>query len=167
MLNFVTAHSLSTRGCYSETGRLRKVVMCPPTYFKIVKPINVVQWMYSCDGLPRPEPPIMDLQHAHFVKLLRDHGVEVALLPPIPSLPYQHATRDAGTVVGDTIVLSNLKEPSRQLEAEITRPALERYGLRVITPDQGYVEGGDVVVDGARLWVGIGGRTNEQGGTTK
>jgi hypothetical protein len=62
MSNPVTAYSLSTRGCYSETGHLHKVVMCPPTYFCIFKPINVMQWMYSCDGLPALEPPIMELQ---------------------------------------------------------------------------------------------------------
>jgi N-dimethylarginine dimethylaminohydrolase len=137
--------------------------MCAPTYFQIVKPINVVQWLYYCDGLPKPEPPIMELQHARFVRLLREHGVEVELVPAHADLPYQHATRDVGTVIGDTIVLSNLKEPSRQLEAELTRPYLEKYGLRVITPDQGFVEGGDVVVDGKRLWVGIGLRTDERG----
>ena len=163
MSNPVTAHSLSTRGCYSEVGKLRKVLMCAPTYFQIVKPINVVQWLYYCDGLPKPEPPIMELQHARFVRLLREHGVEVELVPAHADLPYQHATRDVGTVIGDTIVLSNLKEPSRQLEAELTRPYLEKYGLRVITPDQGFVEGGDVVVDGKRLWVGIGLRTDERG----
>ena len=106
-------------GCYSETGKLRKVLMCAPTYFQIVKPINVVQWLYYCDGLPKPEPPIMELQHARFVRLLREHGVEVELVPAHADLPYQHATRDVGTVIGDTIVLSNLKEPSRQLEAEL------------------------------------------------
>ena len=43
------------------------------------------------------------------------------------------------------------------------KPVLEdRYGLKVVRP-VGFVEGGDVVVDGERLWVGIGARTNEQG----
>ena len=159
----VSPHRFSTRGCYSETGRLRKVLMCPPTYFQITQPINMIQLMWSYDGLPRPEPGIMVLQHNRFVKLLREHGVEVELLPPVRDLPFQHATRDVGTVIGDTIVLSNLRPPSRRLEADITRPALEKSGLRVLVPDQGYVEGGDLVVDNGRLWVGIGGRTNEAG----
>jgi len=156
-------HSLSTRGCHSETGRLRKVVMCPPTYFQITQPINMIQLMWSYDGLPRPEPWIMEIQHSRFVKLLREYGVEVELLPPVSGLPFQHATRDVGTVIGDTIVLANLRPPSRRLEAEITRPILEKSGLRVLVPDKGYVEGGDLVVDNGKLWVGIGGRTNEAG----
>ncbi len=137
--------------------------MCPPTYFHITQPINMIQLMWSYDGLPRPEPGIMVLQHNRFVRLLREHGVEVELLPPVKDLPFQHATRDVGTVIGDTIVLSNLRPPSRRLESDITRPALEKSGLRVLVPDKGFVEGGDLVVDNGKLWVGIGGRTNEAG----
>jgi N-dimethylarginine dimethylaminohydrolase len=163
MAEIVKPHTLSARGCSSETGRLRKVLMCPPTYFEIGDPINVVQWLYSSDGLPKPEPRIMERQHQNFVSLLRENGVEVQVLDPSASLPFQHATRDVGTVIGDTIVLSNLKVPRRRGEAGVTRPYLEASGLRVITPDQGYVEGGDVVVQDGRLWVGIGGRTDERG----
>jgi N-dimethylarginine dimethylaminohydrolase len=111
-----------TRGCYSETGRLCKVVMCPLAYFQITQPINMIQLMWSYNGLPRPEPRIMEIQHNRFVKLLREHGVEVKLLPPVSGLPFQHATRNVGTVIGDTIVLANRRPPSGRLEAEITWP---------------------------------------------
>ena len=155
-------HSIA-QGCHSETGRLRKVVMCPPAFFQIVKPINYVQWLYYSDGLPKPEPQVMVQQHRQLVDILRAEGVEVELLPPVPGLPYQHATRDAGIVVGDTIVLSSLKEETRRLESQITQPVLEKYGLRVLIPERGFVEGGDVVVDNGRLWVGLGSRTDEAG----
>jgi N-dimethylarginine dimethylaminohydrolase len=65
--------------------------------------------------------------------------------------------------VGDTIVVSRIKEETRQLESQITEPVLQQYGLRVLVPDKGFVEGGDVIVDNGRLWVGIGGRTDERG----
>ncbi len=152
-----------SRGCYSETGRLHKVVMCPPTYFQITKPINVVQWLYYCDGLPKPDSLVMMQQHQRFVNTLQDEGVEVELLSPTPELPYQHATRDMGLVVSDTIIVSRTKEETRRLETQIIEPVLQKYGLRVLTPDRGFVEGGDVVVDNGRLWVGVGGRTDEWG----
>ena len=137
--------------------------MCPPTHFKITKPINVVQWMYSCDGLPRPEPPKMVDQHREFVRVLRENGVEVEMIEPREGLPYQHATRDVGTVIGDVIVLSSTKEETRRAEIEITENALLKSRLDLIKPDQGYVEGGDIMVDGDRLWVGVGGRTDQRG----
>ncbi len=154
---------LAVRGCYSETGRLRRVVMCPPAYFQITKPINVVQWLYYCDGLPKPDPQIMVRQHQSLIDVLRQNDVQVELLAPVRGLPYQHATRDAGVVIGDTIVVSSLKDETRRLESQIVEPVFQRYGLRVLTPDQGFVEGGDLVVDGRRLWVGLGGRTDARG----
>ncbi|MBN1361639.1 MAG: hypothetical protein JW993_13655 [Sedimentisphaerales bacterium] len=153
----------SARGCYSETGRLRKVIMCPPTHFEIVEPTNYMQWVYWSDGLPRPNPLVMTQQHNRLVEILREEGVEVELLPPVPSLPYQHATRDVGVVIGDTIVLGNMKERTRKLEAEVTEPVLAEYKLRMVRPERGFVEGGDVVVENGNLWVGVGRRTDEWG----
>jgi N-dimethylarginine dimethylaminohydrolase len=66
-------------------------------------------------------------------------------------------------VIGDTIVLSSLREEPRRGETAVTRPVLERYGLRVLAPDRGFVEGGDVFVDGDRIWVGLGSRTDDWG----
>jgi N-dimethylarginine dimethylaminohydrolase len=153
----------AARGCYSETGRLRKVVMCPPTFFDIVEPTNAIQWLYYSDGLPPPDSLLMAYQHQQLVKRLREEGVEVDLLPLVPRLPYQHATRDVGVVIGDTIVLSNLKERTRRLESQVAKPVLLKYELRVLVPESGFVEGGDVIVDNGRLWVGLGARTDERG----
>jgi N-dimethylarginine dimethylaminohydrolase len=152
-----------TRGCHSETGQLRKVVMCSPAFFRITQPINYVQWLYYSDGLPKPKPQVMVQQHRRLVNVLQEQGVQIELLPPLPTLPYQHATRDVGIVIGDTLVLSSLREETRRLEARVAEPVLQSYGLRVLAPDQGFVEGGDVVVDHRRLWVGLGARTDERG----
>ena len=137
--------------------------MCPPTHFEIVEPTNYMQWVYWSDGLPRPNPFVMTQQHKRLVQILQEEGVEVELLPPLPSLPFQHATRDVGAVIGDTIVLGNLKERTRRLEAEVAEPVLDRYKLRMVRPERGFVEGGDVVVDNGRLWIGIGARTDDWG----
>lgn len=153
----------TAKGCYSETGRLRKVVMCPPAFFEIVEPTNAIQRLYYSDGLPKPEPLTMVQQHRRLVEILREEGVEVELLPLVPSLPYQHATRDVGVVIGDTIILSNLKERTRRLEAQVAEPVLQQYKLRILVPERGFVEGGDVIVDHDRLWVGLGARTDEWG----
>jgi N-dimethylarginine dimethylaminohydrolase len=137
--------------------------MCPPTHFNIVKPINATQWLYYSDGLPTPEPLVMVQQHQKLIEVLQREGVEVGLLPQVPRLPYQHATRDVGVVIGDTIVLSSLKEETRRLEAEIAEPAFQKYRLKTLAPDKGFIEGGDVIVDTYRLWVGLGARSDEWG----
>jgi N-dimethylarginine dimethylaminohydrolase len=156
-------HRYAAKGYDSETGRLRKAVMCPPAFFDIVEPINAVQWLYYSDGLPRPDPRVMVQQHRRLVEILQEEGVEVELLPPVRGLPYQHATRDIGVVVGDTIVVSCLRERTRRLETQVAEPVLRKYGLRMVTPERGFIEGGDVIVDNGRLWVGLGARTDEPG----
>jgi N-dimethylarginine dimethylaminohydrolase len=160
-----STHRSKAAGCYSEFGKLSKVVMCSPRHFEILEPINYTQWLYSSNGLPKPRAQVMREQHDALVERLREEGVEVELLEPVAGLPYQHATRDAGVVVGDTVVLSSLRERTRRLEADIVRPVLEGLGMRVVEPDRGFVEGGDVFVDGPnkKLWVGIGARTDKEG----
>jgi len=151
------------KGCCSEIGQLRRVVMCSPTFFEIIEATNAIQRLYCGDGLPPPKPSLMVKQHQGLVEILRKEGVEVELLPPAPNLPFQHATRDVGVVIGDTIVLSNLRERTRRLETQVAEPVLQQYKLRILTPERGFVEGGDVIVDGDRLWVGMGSRTDEWG----
>ena len=177
-----SSQSTRVRGSYSETEPLKKVVMCRPTYFNIIIPINYTQWLYATDGLPRPRAEVMVEQNQGLIDALQQEGVEVELIPPVPGLPYLHATRDVGVVIGDRIVLSSLKEESRRLEAQVAEPILSKQGLEILTPDRGFVEGGDVFVDGEhrtlwvglggdfsgnvqgeRLWEGLGGRTDQQG----
>jgi N-dimethylarginine dimethylaminohydrolase len=151
------------RGCFNETGQLKKVVVCPPTYFQIKVPTNAMQWLYYSDGLGPPDPQLMTKQHERLVEILREEGVEVEVMDPHPELPYQHATRDVGAVIGDRILLSNLKHWTRQPESEVLQPILEeQYGLQIVRP-VGFIEGGDVIVDGNRLWVGISARTDTRG----
>ena len=120
-----------TRGCYSETGQLNTVIVCSPIHFDITVPTNAMQWLYYSDGLGPPDPRLMTKQHERLVEILRDEGVEVEVLDPHPTLPYQHATRDVGVVIGDRIVLSNLKHWTRQPESEVLKLVLaDRYGLK-------------------------------------
>lgn len=151
------------KGCYSETAKLTKVVMCSPTQFQIVDPINYTQSLYFYNGHPRPRAELMTEQHQQFVQTLQAEGIEVRFLPSASDLPYQHATRDLGTVIGDTIILSSLKERTRQRETQVAEPLLCQYRLHIIKPLKGIVEGGDIAIDGNRLWVGLGARTDKWG----
>jgi N-dimethylarginine dimethylaminohydrolase len=165
MSMMVTSHPLHAEGCFSETGRLSRVLMCRPTYFEIVEPINYTQELYADHLFPKPSPEVMVDQHQGLIATLESEGVQVDLLPAVPDLPYQHATRDVGVVIGDTVVLSTLKEETRQHETAVVESALQRYSGVHIERCRGTVEGGDVFIDERyhRLWVGLGARTNCQG----
>jgi hypothetical protein len=134
MSSSVKAHNSVYRRCCSETGRLRRVIMCPPACFQITKPINDTQWGYFIDGLPKPDARTMVAQHPAYVDAPRSEGVEVELLPPVKGLPYQHAMRDVGFVVGDTFIVSRLKRSKPPLTGITSGGhALGQVMLRVAT----------------------------------
>ena len=67
MTTFPRVRQPLANNCHSETGRLSNIVMCLSAYFQIVKPANVVQWMYSSDSLPRLQPQVIAQQHKWLV----------------------------------------------------------------------------------------------------
>lgn len=147
--------------CLSEIGTLGRVIVCSPLYFRITKPINKVQEKYQKDN-----PPVREIavsQHQKLVEVLRDMGVIVDFVEPAESLPYQVFTRDTGCVIGRQFLVSNLREEVRRAEAERVLSAMWKYRLEIITLDEGYVEGGDILVDNHTLLIGIGSRTDSKG----
>ena len=152
---------LQSGSCLSEIGTLSRVIVCKPLYFRITKPINRIQEKYQKDN-----PPVREIavsQHQNLVKILRSRGVIVDFVEPAENLPYQVFTRDAGCVIGRQFLVSNLREEVRRAEVERVLSVSEKYGLEIITPDEGYVEGGDIIVDNRTLMVGIGSRTDSKG----
>ena len=113
-------------------------------------------------------------QHAAFCSALEDAGLPLLRLPEEPDLP------DA-TFVSDTLVALAPLLPDRSRVVVVARPArasrrpevesvldevLGRMpvGTRVVTvEDPGTLEGGDVVIFGDRIAIGLSARTNELG----
>jgi len=81
----------------------------------------------------------------------------------VENLPYQVFTRDTGCVIGRQFLVSNFVEEVRRAEVERVLSVIGKYRLEVIIPDEGYIEGGDILVDDHTLIVGIGSRTNSKG----
>lgn len=147
-------------GCLSETGTLSQVIACRPEYFRITSPINKLQEKHQKDN-----PPIWEIaitQYHKMVEVLRGAGVTVDFVEPAESLPYQVFTRDTGCVIGQQFLVSNLKKDVRKAEIERVLSVIGRYGLDIITPDEGYIEGGDILLDNHTLLVGIGSRTDSK-----
>jgi N-dimethylarginine dimethylaminohydrolase len=66
--------------------------------------------------------------------------------------------RDLGFVIGDTFVWANLKKENRRIEQEALRPVIERIpGIKTLSlPSEVFIEGGDVVMLGDKVFVGVG-----------
>lgn len=125
--------------------------------------INPVAKMHKEQGsYPTEEDIIREIDQAKLI--LEKAGVTV-YRPQNLSEKKQIFTRDIGFVVDDTFVIANMKESVRRHEIRGIAHLLEQMPSDHIVevPESATIEGGDVIVHGDHVFVGISDRTNLQG----
>lgn len=148
----------STTHCNTEYGSLKRVILCQPQYMAIEDVINDVQKKYKDENI---DVNIAMKQHKEFERVLREHGVEVIKLPTSEQFPEQVFTRDIGFTVGEEVFVAEMASDIRKGEEEALEDFLEEENIDYQTTSE-RVEGGDVIVDGDNVYVGISSRTSEQ-----
>ncbi|MBR9988217.1 MAG: dimethylargininase [Gemmatimonadetes bacterium] len=102
-------------------------------------------------------------QHAGYVDALRDAGCTVIELPAAHDLPDAVFVEDTAIVLDELAIVTLPGASSRRGETDAVAVELARH--RPVIPMTGPAEldGGDVLRLGRTLFVGVGGRTNEEG----
>lgn len=99
-------------------------------------------------------------QHGEYERRLAAHGYEVVRVADAPEMPDAVFVEDAAVVLRDVAIITRPGALSRRGEIESVASALERYRpIRRIEPPA-TLDGGDVLVVGERLYVGLSRRTN-------
>jgi len=104
------------------------------------------------------------VQHGGYVDLLRRLGHHVVQVPDAPEHPDGTFVEDAVVVVDDLAVLTRPGAESRRGEVSSVAAVVRSAGLRtaeIAAPAT--IDGGDVLQVGSRVFVGLGGRTDEAG----
>ncbi|MBY4603579.1 dimethylarginine dimethylaminohydrolase family protein [Bacillus rugosus] len=143
--------------CRTEYGTLQKVILCKPEHMTIKDVINETQKHFEDDNI---HVKTATDQHSRFVEALRSHNIEVILLPVHDGLPEQVFTRDIGFVIGEKAFLSSMTEPIRQGEEAIIKDFFHKQGISYTHMLHTSIEGGDVIIDGDTVYVGISQRTD-------
>ncbi|MBM7665637.1 N-dimethylarginine dimethylaminohydrolase [Solibacillus kalamii] len=151
-----TVSNKSNVQCQSEYGILKQVVLCEPKYMEIKEVINDVQKKYEDDNI---DQELAVKQHRNFEQALRNAGVEIIKLPPSKDHPEQVFTRDIGFTIGNHLFVSEMANPIRQGEEEVLAQWLNNNKIAYKNLSLHSIEGGDVIVDGNRVFVGISDRT--------
>jgi N-dimethylarginine dimethylaminohydrolase len=151
----------------SETAPLRSVIVGYPDNFLQVDAeiINETQRQYYSSP-DRPTAAAVTEQLNGFIDVLQSRGIEVLQPHPLPYLPDQMMTRDIGVVIGDTFVVTTMAARSRRHEWRGYAHLFERFPEHVkvlFGPEDLVIEGGDVIVDRGKVFVGIGQRTTLAG----
>jgi len=151
-------------GVDSETGRLTRLLLSPPTHLAMV-PCNAVTRDSLARGLSSCAASA-GAQHRALVARLEAAGVECHIVPPKPGLADLAFTRDSVLMTPWGLVELRPSEPHRRGEPAHLAGALRAFGIESIgAVDEGRVEGGDVcLLRPGLVMIGISGeRTDEAG----
>ncbi len=112
-------------------------------------------------GRPRFETALR--QHAAYVAALESLGLEVTVLEPLAGHPDGCFVEDVAVVTPEVAVVARSGAPSRRGETASMESLLAQYRptRRIVSP--GTLDGGDVLVAGREVFVGISERTNQEG----
>lgn len=141
----------------SEYDPLQWVILCPPKFMRIEEVINRTQRKFAEENI---DSEIAGKQHQAFIRVLERNNIEVTLLRPEEEYPEQVFTRDIAFVIGRRLFLSNMNKDIRNGEVHILKEHLKEENIPFTELREGSIEGGDVIVDGKKVWLGISGRTD-------
>lgn len=147
----------------NATGKLRKVLLCPPTYFSF-QPINEITKAVLEEG-EHADLKTFLREHEDLIRAYRDNDVEVELMEPVEGLPYMVYTRDFGACLAEGVLIGSFKEHVRQGEELYYEKKLRELEVPVLAKiDQGFFEGGDFwLLDEATVVQGVVARTDWEG----
>ena len=100
-------------------------------------------------------------QHQAYEETLRTLGVEVLALPEEPDLPDAVFVEDAAVVLDECAIITRPGADSRLPETESVARALAPYRTLYSIQAPGRLDGGDVLVAGKQIWVGLATRSNQ------
>jgi dimethylargininase len=113
--------------------------------------------------LGEPDLGLMLVQHEAYVHALTTCGVSVTVLEADERYPDGCFVEDAAVVTPECVVITRSGAPSRRGEGTAIEPLLSGHGRLERIEPPGCMDGGDVIVAGHRVLVGISKRTNREG----
>lgn len=143
--------------CQNEYAPLKQVIAVSPRYMEIKEVINKTQRLYLEENI-NIEKAVE--QHTDFIHILENEGATVVNLEAKKQLNEQVFTRDIGFTIGSKFFVSFMKKDIRRQEEQVLVDWLKERQIsyyRFSTPS---IEGGDVIVDNAKVWVGQSNRTS-------
>jgi dimethylargininase len=103
------------------------------------------------------------LQHEEYRRVLAECGAQVVLLDVNPECPDAVFVEDSAVVLPETAVIMSMGADSRRAEVPAMAQALSRYRTLSHVRPPARIDGGDVVVNGSDILVGLSSRTDEPG----
>lgn len=110
-----------------------------------------------------PDYALMCSHHDEYIEALRSAGTEVIELEPLDAFADACFVEDTAICLPEGIVLMRPGAPSRAGEVDAIEPALRDLVETVLSIDDGYIEGGDILICDREILVGRSARTDAAG----
>jgi dimethylargininase len=101
-------------------------------------------------------------QHHEYVNVLKRLGCEVIELPPEADLPDSVFVEDTAFILPELAVITRPGADSRKPETESISRALSPYINLIHVREPATIDGGDVLVLGKKIYVGLSTRSNQE-----
>jgi dimethylargininase len=126
---------------------------------------NFDEGITTSTSLGRPDFLDTLLQHRAYLQALKQCGLKIDLLKPDLRHPDSTFVEDTAVLTPNCAILSNPGAASRKGEVKAIRRTIEQFytRIRTISPP-GTLDGGDICEAGGHFFIGLSGRTNEEGG---
>jgi dimethylargininase len=124
---------------------------------------DFAQGLTTATGEAPPDYARLLRQHEAYLDVLGGLGLAVEALDPLAGFPDAYFVEDVAVVTPEIAVLARPGAPSRRGEAEPMAPVLAKYREVARIPDPGTLDGGDVLMVGRHVFVGVSARTNPAG----
>lgn len=123
---------------------------------------SVVNGLRTAPG-PGPDLETIQAEHQTYIAALRAAGLQVTVLGALEQFPDSIFVEDPALVFSRAAVLLRPGAPSRAAEAQALIPELTRRFPEVLRLEQGFADGGDILVTPNRVFIGLSARTNAEG----
>jgi dimethylargininase len=123
---------------------------------------SVVNGLRASPG-PAPVFEALRAEHEAYIAALRTAGVEVAVLPALEEFPDSIFVEDPALVFREAAILLRPGAPSRAAEARELAATLEALFPRMLRLNEGFADGGDILVTPTRVLIGLSARTDRTG----
>lgn len=102
-------------------------------------------------------------EHRAYVSALEGAALAVEILPPLPGHPDAVFVEDPAFVLPEGAVLLRPGAPSRMDEAAALVPILRRRFETLLELDEGFADGGDILILPDEILIGLSARTDQRG----
>lgn len=113
-------------------------------------------------GLPDYEKALV--QHAEYIKVLKECGLEVMVLEEDEKHPDSTFVEDTALLTRECAIITNPGALSRRGEIVAIKKVLKEYYSNIEeVKEPGRVDAGDIMMVGSHFYIGLSERTNEKG----